>query len=230
MNMKTILIIPAMALAIAFQSCAQSKGRDKTTMKNANDSLAYAIGVGIGQSLMKQGLEDLNYEIMKQAMLDQFDNKSKMEDKAADAYMRKRLKVRMDEKAEKNKVAGEKWLADNMKKEGVKQTSSGLQYKIIREGQGEHPGEVDEVTVHYRGTLTDGRQFDSSYDRGEPSTFRLNMVIKGWQEGLQLMKPGASFVFYIPQHLAYGANAPQGSIIEPYAPLVFEVELFSAKR
>lgn len=228
MKINSFFMMAALA-AGTLQSCAQNKG-GKVAMKDTNDSLAYSIGVGIGQSLMKQGLEDLNYEIMKQAILDQFSEKSMIDDKTADAFMRSKLKARADEKGIKVKVEGEKWMAENLKKEGVQQTLSGLQYKVVREGQGERPGPIDEVTVHYKGTLTDGRVFDSSYDRGEPISFRLNQVIPGWTEGLQLMQAGASYILYVPQQLAYGANPRQGGIIEPYMPLVFEVELIAFKK
>jgi len=228
--MKINLFIAAAVLAVGtMQSCAQNKG-GKANMKNANDSLAYSIGVGIGQSLKKQGLQDLDYELMKQAILDQFAEKSLIDDKTADAMMRSKLKARADEKGLKTKVEGEKWLIENLKKEGIKQTSTGLQYKVVHEGSGERPGPVDEVTVHYKGTLIDGRVFDSSYDRGEPISFRLNQVIPGWTEGLQLMQAGASYILYVPQQLAYGANPLQGGIIEPYMPLIFEVELLSFKK
>jgi FKBP-type peptidyl-prolyl cis-trans isomerase len=122
------------------------------------------------------------------------------------------------------------WLTANSKKEGVITLPSGLQYKVITPGTGDSPTEKDKVTVHYRGTLIDGTQFDSSYDRGEPTSFPLNAVIKGWTEGLQLMKPGGKFTFYIPPQLAYGKNAPQGSNIKANSALIFEVELISIEK
>ena len=120
---------------------------------------------------------------------------------------------------------GETFLSENKKKPGIKTTASGLQYEVIREGFGPNPGPTSQVKVHYHGTTPAGDVFDSSVDRGEPSTFGLNQVIKGWTEGLQLMQGGAKYKFYIPQELAYGANGQPGSIIEPFMPLVFEVEL-----
>ena len=125
--------------------------------------------------------------------------------------------------AEVNEKAGADFLAENAKKKGVKSTESGLQYRVVEKGKGKKPSAEDRVTVHYKGTLIDGTQFDSSYDRGEPATFPLNGVIKGWTEGLQLMKTGAKYEFFIPAELAYGAAGRPG--IPPNSTLIFEVEL-----
>lgn len=130
--------------------------------------------------------------------------------------------------AEKYKKEGEEFLAANAKKDSVKTTASGLQYKILREGTGKVPADTSTVTVHYRGRLIDGVVFDESYARGEPTTFQLNQVIKGWTEGLQLMKEGAKFEFYIPNNLAYGEQ-PAGQLIPPGSMLIFEVELIAVK-
>jgi FKBP-type peptidyl-prolyl cis-trans isomerase len=124
--------------------------------------------------------------------------------------------------------AGKKFLEDNAKKAGVKTTSSGLQYKVITEGTGKKPKATETVTVHYRGTLIDGTEFDSSYKRGEPISFGLNRVIAGWTEGLQLMPTGSKYEFYIPYNLAYGDRGA-GGVIPPYATLIFEVELLGVK-
>jgi FKBP-type peptidyl-prolyl cis-trans isomerase len=128
----------------------------------------------------------------------------------------------------KYKKEGEEFLAANGKKDSVKTTASGLQYKILREGTGTLPADTSTVTVHYRGRLINGVVFDESYGRGEPTTFRLNQVIKGWTEGLQLMKVGAKFEFYIPNNLAYGEQ-PAGQLIPPGSMLIFEVELLAVK-
>jgi len=124
--------------------------------------------------------------------------------------------------------AGKKFLEDNAKKAGVKTTASGLQYKVITEGTGKKPKATETVTVHYRGTLIDGTEFDSSYKRGEPISFGLNRVIAGWTEGLQLMPTGSKYEFYIPYNLAYGERGA-GGVIPPYAALIFEVELLGVK-
>jgi FKBP-type peptidyl-prolyl cis-trans isomerase len=132
----------------------------------------------------------------------------------------------LKEQAEKNLVEGEKFLTENKTKEGVKTTASGLQYKIIEEGKGPSPKAGDTVTVNYRGTLIDGTQFDSSYDRGQPATFPLTGVIPGWTEALQMMKKGSKWELYIPPDLAYGDRGA-GNRIPPNSTLIFEVELIS---
>ena len=120
---------------------------------------------------------------------------------------------------------GEQFLKENAKKDGVKSTASGLQYKVIKEGAGKSPAATDTVTVHYRGTLIDGKEFDSSYKRGEPAQFPLNRVIKGWTEGVQLMKEGAKYQFFIPANLAYGERGTPDGAIGPNETLIFEIEL-----
>ena len=132
------------------------------------------------------------------------------------------------EAGDKNAADGEKFLAENKKKEGVKTTASGLQYKVLKEGTGESPKETDTVVTNYKGTLLDGTEFDSSYKRNEPATFPVNRVIKGWTEALQLMKPGAKYQLFIPSALAYGERGV-GKDIGPNSTLIFEVELLSIK-
>jgi FKBP-type peptidyl-prolyl cis-trans isomerase len=125
------------------------------------------------------------------------------------------------------KESGMQFLEENKNKEGIQVTETGLQYTVIFEGDGKQPSETSNVTVHYHGTTPEGEVFDSSVERGEPATFGLNQVIKGWTEGVQLMKEGAKYKFFIPQELAYGANPRPGGPIKPYMPLVFEIELIS---
>src|SRR5438046_10719028 len=142
--------------------------------------------------------------------------------------MREKKAASNKEAADKNRKESEKFLAENKAKPGVKTTASGLQYKVEKEGSGTPPKETDTVVVNYRGTLIDGTEFDSSYKRGEPATFPVNRVIKGWTEALQLMKPGAKYQLVIPPDLAYGPGGTGGDI-GPNATLIFEVELMSAK-
>ncbi len=131
--------------------------------------------------------------------------------------------------AETNQKEGEAFLAANAKKPGVKTLPSGLQYLVLKEGTGKQPSATDLVTVHYSGTLINGTEFDSSYRRGQPATFPLNQVIKGWTEGVQLMKEGAKYRFFIPPQLAYGARGA-GGVIGPNATLIFDVELLSVQK
>ena len=143
----------------------------------------------------------------------------------ADAIKTKALEAKYGE----NKAAGEKFLAENKTKEGVVTTESGLQYKVIKEGKGEIPTKESTVKVHYKGTLIDGTEFDSSYKRHEPTTFRANQVIKGWTEALTIMPVGSKWELYIPQELAYGAHET-GEHIKPFSTLIFEVELISVEN
>ncbi len=131
--------------------------------------------------------------------------------------------------AETNQKEGEAFLADNARKPGVKTLPSGLQYLVIKEGTGKKPAATDSVTVHYKGTLINGTEFDSSYRRGQPATFPLNQVIKGWTEGVQLMKEGATYRFFIPPQLGYGARGA-GGVIGPNATLIFDIELLSVQK
>jgi FKBP-type peptidyl-prolyl cis-trans isomerase FklB len=140
----------------------------------------------------------------------------------------KDMEQKQKEAGEKNKTEGAKFLEENKKKEGVKTTASGLEYKVIKDGTGPQPKATDMVTVNYRGTLIDGTEFDSSYKRGQPATFPLNGVIKGWTEGLQLMKVGSKYQFFVPSNLAYGERSV-GPDIAPNATLIFEVELLDVK-
>jgi len=224
--MYRILVSVLLAVGLTVGGCAQKKGSKSTVaIENSTDSLSYAIGLSIAGSFEDQDLKDLNLDLIKKAMADKFAGTPVMEPEACEAFVQKELQARQDRKFESNQGDGEAWLAENAKKDGIKITDSGLQYEVVTEGTGASPDENDDVTVHYKGTLTNGETFDSSYDRGAPATFGVNRVIKGWTEGLQLMKEGGKFKFYIPQELAYGANPRPGGIIEPYMPLVFEVEL-----
>ncbi len=143
--------------------------------------------------------------------------------------MKAKQEAKLKQETEKNSKEGQEFLAANAKKEGVVVLESGLQYKVLKEGQGESPGPEDSVTVNYKGSIIDGTVFDSTEQRGQPATFGLNQVIKGWSEALQLMKPGAKWMVYLPPHLAYGARGA-GPTIGPEQTLIFEVELISVAK
>ena len=196
------------------------------------NKVSYALGLGIGRQLQDLCGEDLNLEDFAQAVKDIYTGGELAIDEIESQQMVIEYRQRRDaeKKAEQAaagevaKKAGEDFLKENSKKAGVVTLPSGLQYMVIKEGTGRSPKATDNVKCHYEGTLIDGTLFDSSKKRGEPATFPLNGVIKGWTEGVQLMKEGATYRFFIPYDLAYGANGA-GSAIPPYAALIFDVEL-----
>lgn len=182
--------------------------------------------MSLGGSLLQQNLESLSPEVIAEAISDAFQGKQmKYTPEEANAIIQKYLTGISEQKFGKNKEEGEAFLAENAKKESVTVTESGLQYEVIEAGSGDKPGPTTQVTVHYHGTLIDGTVFDSSVSRGEPATFGVNQVIKGWTEALQLMPKGAKYRLYIPENLAYGASPHPGGPIEPHMALIFDVEL-----
>jgi FKBP-type peptidyl-prolyl cis-trans isomerase FklB len=200
-------------------------------LKDQNDKVSYSIGLNIGMNLSKQKVS-VNPEILTAGIKDGIAGKPQLTQEQIKEVMttlEKDMQEKQKAAAEKNAAEGAKFLEENKKKEGVKTTASGLQYKVIKEGSGPQAKATDVVTVNYRGTLIDGKtEFDSSYKRGEPATFPLNGVIKGWTEGVQLMKVGSKYQFFIPSNLAYGDRAV-GPDISPNSTLIFEVELLGTK-
>lgn len=199
-------------------------------MSNEIEAVSYSVGMSVAGSLMQQNLENINPEAFLEGITDALEGKTpKYTPEEANAIIQKYLQAAGEAKFGKIKEEGEAFLAENAKKEGITTTPSGLQYEVINEGNGKSPSETSNVTVHYHGTLIDGSVFDSSVSRGEPATFGVNQVIKGWTEALQLMKEGDKYRLYIPQDLAYGANPHPGGPIKPYMPLVFDVELLEVQ-
>ena len=197
------------------------------------DKLSYALGLGIGQQLAQMGAAaDLNVDDFAQSIRDVLQgNELKVSHREAqqivNEYFQRQEQRLNAEKAEKGKAAkaeGEKYLAENSKKDGIITTPSGLQYQVLRQGNGKRPTAKDSVKCHYEGFLIDGTVFDSSVQRGEPAVFGLQQVIAGWTEGLQLMQEGGKYRFFIPYKLAYGEGGA-GQLIPPYAALIFDVEL-----
>lgn len=196
------------------------------------DKLSYALGIGIGSQLAGMGAKGLDIDDFAQAVKDVISGTPlKVNNAEAQSLVQTFFKEQEDKQraaaAEAGKVAkaaGESFLADNAKKEGVVVLPSGLQYQVLKEGNGKKPSSTDQVKCHYEGTLIDGTIFDSSYQRNEPATFGLNQVIAGWTEGVQLMSEGAKYRFFIPYNLAYGERGA-GAQIPPFAALVFDVEL-----
>ena len=200
------------------------------------DKLSYALGLGIGRQLSQMGAVDLNIGDFAQAVKDMIDGKESQiptneAQQLLGEYFRQQEEKQRAEAAEKYKGAkseGEKYLTENAKKDGVITLPSGLQYQVLQEGNGKSPKATDKVVCHYEGMLVDGTMFDSSIQRGEPATFPLNGVIAGWTEGLQLMKEGAKYRFFIPYQLGYGERGA-GASIPPFATLIFDVELIEVK-
>ena len=196
------------------------------------DKLSYALGIGIGSQLAGMGAKGLNIDDFAQAVKDVISGTPlKVNNAEAQSLVQAFFQEQEDKQraaaAEAGKVAkaaGESFLAENAKKEGIVVLPSGLQYQVLKEGNGKKPSATDQVKCHYEGTLIDGTIFDSSYQRNEPATFGLNQVIAGWTEGVQLMSEGAKYRFFIPYNLAYGERGA-GAQIPPFAALVFDVEL-----
>ena len=189
------------------------------------DKISYAIGLSMGQNLMGSGVTSLEYADLAAGIKDVLEkNQPQISYQEAQQVLGKFFSELEQKIAGEAKAAGEAFLAENAKREGVKVTESGLQYEIIEATIGQKPKATDKVRVHYEGTLIDGTVFDSSYKRGESITFGLNQVIKGWTEGLQLMSIGSKYKLYLPYQLAYGERGA-GANIPPYAALIFTVEL-----
>jgi FKBP-type peptidyl-prolyl cis-trans isomerase FklB len=226
-------------MAVAQQPKAapqKSKKTGSTILKTNEDKMSYLSGYDLGLKVssnvkankfplrtaaflagLKEALEGKDNQLSAEEIKEVVEVFQKMAPKSSD-------EEKLAGISEKYKKEGAEFLAANAKKDSVVTTASGMQYKILREGNGASPAETSSVTVHYRGRLINGLVFDESYARNEPSTFRLNQVIRGWTEGLQLMKEGAKFEFYIPYNLAYGEQ-PVGQFIPPGSTLIFEVEL-----
>jgi len=208
---------------------------EKVELKDNKDKLSYSIGMNIGNNMKKSSI-DVNPEALKQGIMDAMSGSkplmSEQEMNDTLAALQKEMAAKQAEKmkeiSDKNKKEGEAFLEENKKKEGVVTLPSGLQYKVIKEGEGEKPTASDTVTVNYRGTLIDGTEFDSSYKRG-PATFRVTGVIPGFSEALQLMKTGSKWQMFIPSNLAYGERGA-GNAIGPNATLIFEIELMSFEQ
>jgi len=232
----TYRILAVALVAGLAAACNKQESRGSTELNTDAQKFGYAIGVDIGKSLspvkdevdidtLVAGLDETLAG--KEPRLSD-EEREKIKSEVTRKLQAKQLEERTA-KAAAAKAAGEKFLAENGKREGVKTTASGLQYEIVTEGAGATPKATDKVTVHYKGTLIDGTEFDSSYARGQPVTFPLGNVIPGWTEGLQLVKAGGKAKLYIPSNLAYGERGA-GAKIGPNETLIFEVELISIEK
>jgi FKBP-type peptidyl-prolyl cis-trans isomerase FkpA/FKBP-type peptidyl-prolyl cis-trans isomerase FklB len=226
MKYKALVLFAALLSLAACEKkeATPAQAQQPATLETDSDRFSYGLGMIIGERVLKQ-YGDVNYELLLDGIKAQHKDQEtllSLEDAGAalNAYMEKELTVT----TEANKAKGTAYLQENAKKEGVQVTASGLQYRVITATDGARPVASDRVTVHYRGTLIDGSEFDSSYARGEPASFGLDQVIAGWSEGVQLMNVGSKFEFVIPQELGYGERGAGGSI-GPFETLIFEVEL-----
>ncbi len=241
--MKKVIVF-VLALATVFTYAEAKVKKEKKSKKNktvvvenplANevDSMSYALGMNVGADFLKNlkgipgGKSNIDL-VIKGFSSSMKGDSTLLTTEFANEYFRNYITKAQNSDTEAKKADGEKFLADNMKAEGVNVTPSGLQYKVLVPAEGKKPAAQDTVKVHYTGTLLDGTKFDSSVDRGEPIEFPLNQVIKGWTEGVQLMSVGSKYKFFIPYNLGYGEQGA-GGVIPPYATLVFEVELLGFK-
>lgn len=221
--MKKIITLGMTLVLVGMGFSAKSQ-----TEMTKEQKISYALGANIGMN-MKQDIKQLDYESFLKGVKDAYAGANQFTDQQMQEIF---AQLQEDIQAQKKSgVAveiekGAKFLAENKKNPEVKETASGLQYMVLQEGKGEHPTATSKVTVHYTGKLLDGTVFDSSVDRGEPITFGLNQVIRGWTEGLQLMTPGSKYRLFIPYNLAYGENGA-GAMIPGGATLIFDVELIS---
>ena len=224
------------AALLLFLSSLTFTADEEPALKTSSEKLSYALGLEIGANL--KGLPTaIDLPIFLRGLEDSFTGNKPLltAEQAAEAREELSGKIReerirqMQELAEKNRKVGAAFLAENGKKEGVRTTGSGLQYTVLREGDGQTPEASDQVRVHYRGTLIDGTEFDSSHKRGEPATFSVGGVIAGWTEGLQLMTVGSRYRLFIPSELAYGERGSRGKI-GPNETLIFEVELLAIEE
>jgi FKBP-type peptidyl-prolyl cis-trans isomerase FklB len=237
MKYRVIAVFLIALLLGTIEACSEKSGVDtsKATLKTNLDSVAYSIGLNLGKNLKNDSLM-IDINVFAKGVSDAMTGtKALLTDEQIAKLMQafqQDLQMKQQEREAKkgsaNKTIGDKFLAENKTKAGVKTTESGLQYKIEKEGTGPSPKPEDTVKVHYTGKLLDGKVFDSSVERGQPVEFALNRVIKGWTEGLQLMKEGGKATFYIPSDLAYALRGapPQ---IGPNETLIFEVELLQVK-
>jgi FKBP-type peptidyl-prolyl cis-trans isomerase FklB len=220
------------SLVIGLLGCQGAKDK-KLTLETQKQKVSYSIGMDIGNNF-KQSEIDIDLDALLQGVKDALSDSTPMlteqQREEAMRQFQQEMVAKRNEKArkagEENKLEGETFLAENAKKEGVITLPSGLQYKILKQGDGKKPKLTDQVTTNYRGTLIDGTEFDSSYKRGEPTSFPVNGVIAGWTEALQLMPVGSKWQLFIPSNLAYGERGAGGSI-GPNATLIFEIELLS---
>ncbi len=232
-----LLITTILGFALSITAFAKKENSKKQITaspaqpKTLIDSVSYSIGINIGKNLKQQNFDTIDNYFLSKAIMDVFNSDSLLITEQETNVIINNYATSIKEKAYiKTKTESEMFLSENKKRPGVVTLASGLQYEILVPGTGAIATRNDKVTVHYHGTLIDGRVFDSSVQRGQPATFGVTQVIKGWTEALQLMPAGSKWKLFIPQDLAYGANPRPGGLIEPYMTLVFEVEVIEVVK
>jgi FKBP-type peptidyl-prolyl cis-trans isomerase FklB len=230
---RKIILASGLAAFVVASGCAEKdKKKDKhnLNLKNKLDTLSYSIGSMVAQNVKNQGVDSVNAEAFTQGLLDVLKKRNMViSAEAANKFIGEYFQAIQSKKMEGNNAVGQKFLDENKKKPGVVTLPSGLQYIVIKEGTGAKPVLTDKVTTHYHGTLIDGTVFDSSVERGEPASFPVNGVIKGWTEALQMMPVGSKWKLFVPPALGYGERGA-GGVIGPNATLIFEVELISINK
>jgi FKBP-type peptidyl-prolyl cis-trans isomerase FklB len=230
---RKIILASGLAAFVVASGCAQKdKKKDKQplSLKSKLDTLSYSIGSMVAQNVKNQGVDSVNAEAFTQGLLDVLKKRNMViSAEAANKFIGEYFQSIQSKKMEGNNSVGQKFLDENKKKPGVITLASGLQYLVMKEGSGAKPVLTDKVTTHYHGTLIDGTVFDSSVERGEPASFPVNGVIKGWTEALQLMPVGSKWKLFVPPALGYGERGAGGAI-GPNATLIFEVELISINK
>lgn len=221
--MKKYLVVPALAGVFLFGSCNMKK--EEVELVSQSDKVSYSLGISIGQNIKNQGIDTLNIDAFAKALEDVYaESTFLIGEEEGNQLIQDYFAAKAQAAAGKNVEAGKTFLAENAKREGVVTLPSGLQYEVLTEGNGPKPTLKDNVTTHYHGTLIDGTVFDSSVDRGEPASFPVGGVIKGWTEALQLMPVGSKWKLFVPSDLAYGERGAGGKI-GPNTTLIFDVEL-----
>ena len=222
MKLKALVLFTAL---LSLSACEKKEtANSQINLENEDDRFSYALGMMIGERVLKQHV-DVDYDLLMAGIQAQHkDAETLISLEEAGTAIQTKMENNLAKQTEENKARGAEYLKSHAEKDGVQITESGLQYIVITEGDGPKPLATDEVTVHYRGTLIDGTEFDSSYARNAPATFALNQVIPGWTEGVQLMSVGSKYLFVIPYELGYGERGAGGAI-GPFETLIFEVEL-----
>ncbi len=224
MKLKNVfLAIAGFSMLVA--ACQQGGGDMNKKMETEADTVSYALGISIGTNIRGQ-FDDVDAALIAKGIQDVYEDQTELDQDEANQFLNEYMQAARQVKMEDNLEKGQAFLEENKEKSDVQVTESGLQYKVLEQGDGPSPAATDKVTVHYEGTLIDGTVFDSSLERGQPATFQVNRVIKGWGEALQMMKVGGKWKLFIPPGLGYGERGA-GQKIGPNQVLIFEVELIS---